>query len=83
MWQNRGIVKLILCLKNVKKNIKIKLLTKLVYNSDVVAAWKLTGDQKYRDMLEQAEKDNVTVSDFTPIAKDEDAYSWWSWFKIN
>ena len=53
---------------------KTKIVDQLVYNSDIVAAWKLTGDQKYRDMLDQGEKDNLTISDFTPIAKDEDAY---------
>jgi len=53
---------------------KDKIVDQLVYNSDVVAAWKLTNDQKYRDMLDQAAKDNVSVSDFTPIVKDEDAY---------
>ena len=53
---------------------KDKIIDQLVYNSDIVAAWKLTGNQKYRDILDHAEKDNLTVSDFTPITKDEDAY---------
>jgi glycosyltransferase involved in cell wall biosynthesis/2-polyprenyl-3-methyl-5-hydroxy-6-metoxy-1,4-benzoquinol methylase len=53
---------------------KDKIVDQLVYNSDIVAAWKLTRDQKYRDILDHAEKDNLTISDFTPIVKDEDAY---------
>lgn len=53
---------------------KDKIIDQLVYNSDLVAAWKLTGKQKYRDMLDKAEKDNLTVSDFNPWKKDEDTY---------
>lgn len=53
---------------------KDKIIDQLIYNSDIVAAWKLTGDEKYRVMLDQGEKDNLTISDFTPVKKDEDAY---------
>lgn len=51
-----------------------QVIDRLVYNSDIVAAWKLTGDQKYRDMLDKAAVDNVTISDFRENVTDEDAY---------
>ena len=53
---------------------KDKIIDQLVYNSDLVAAWKLTGDQKYRNMLDKAEQDNLTVSDFHAWKKDEDVF---------
>ena len=54
---------------------KNKIIDQLVYNSDIVAAWKLTGDEKYRKILDQAEKDNLTVSDFQKDnTKDEDTF---------
>lgn len=48
------------------------IINQLVYNSDIVAAWKLTGDQKYRDMLDKAEQDNLTVSLVPANYTDED-----------
>jgi glycosyltransferase involved in cell wall biosynthesis len=59
--------------KRYEKN-KDKIIDQMIYNSDIVAAWKLTGDQKYRDLLNQAEKDNLTTSDFKAYKKDEDAF---------
>jgi glycosyltransferase involved in cell wall biosynthesis/2-polyprenyl-3-methyl-5-hydroxy-6-metoxy-1,4-benzoquinol methylase len=53
---------------------KDKIINQLVYNSDIVAAWKLTNDEKYRKILDQAEVDNLTISDFRPVKKDEDAF---------
>jgi glycosyltransferase involved in cell wall biosynthesis/2-polyprenyl-3-methyl-5-hydroxy-6-metoxy-1,4-benzoquinol methylase len=51
---------------------KDKIIDQLVYNSDIVAAWKLTGNQKYRELLDQGERDNLTISDFFPVKRDED-----------
>lgn len=51
---------------------KNKIIDNLVYHSDIVAAWKLTGDQKYRDMLDKAEHDNMTYSDYKKDNCDED-----------
>lgn len=53
---------------------KDKIIDQLVYNSDIVAAWQLTGDEKYRKMLDKARHDNLTIVDFTPQLKDEDVY---------
>ena len=53
---------------------KDKIIDNLVYHSDIVAAWKLTGDQKYRDMLDKAEHDNMVYSDFKEWNCDEDTY---------
>lgn len=53
---------------------KDKIIDNLVYHSDLVAAWKLTGDEKYRAMLDKAEHDNMTVSDFHDWNKEEDTY---------
>lgn len=53
---------------------KDKIIDNLVYHSDLVAAWKLTGDQKYRALLDKAEHDNLTVSDFKPWNCNEDTY---------
>lgn len=48
------------------------IINQLVYNSDIVAAWQLTGAQKYRDMLDKAEQDNLTVSLVPANYTDED-----------
>jgi glycosyltransferase involved in cell wall biosynthesis/2-polyprenyl-3-methyl-5-hydroxy-6-metoxy-1,4-benzoquinol methylase len=53
---------------------KDKIVDQLVYNSDLVAAWKLTGDAKYRQMLDKAETDNLTISKFSNHYSDEDNY---------
>ena len=53
---------------------KDKIIDNLVYHSDIVAAWKLTGEQKYRDMLDKAEHDNMAYSDFCAWNVEEDRY---------
>ena len=53
---------------------KNKIIDNLVYHSDLVAVWKLTGDQKYRDMLDKAEHDNMASSDFCDWNTEEDRY---------
>jgi glycosyltransferase involved in cell wall biosynthesis/2-polyprenyl-3-methyl-5-hydroxy-6-metoxy-1,4-benzoquinol methylase len=53
---------------------KQKIIDNLVYHSDLVAAWKLTGEQKYRDMLDKAEHDNMSSSDFCDWNTEEDRY---------
>lgn len=40
---------------------KSKILDQLVYNSDIVAAYKLTGDEKYRKLLDKADYYNKNV----------------------
>jgi glycosyltransferase involved in cell wall biosynthesis/2-polyprenyl-3-methyl-5-hydroxy-6-metoxy-1,4-benzoquinol methylase len=59
--------------KRFEKN-KDRIIDNLVYHSDIVAAWKLTGDQKYRDMLDKGMVDNLTKSDFIGTKKDEDYF---------
>lgn len=56
------------------EKVKDKIVDNLVYHSDIVAAWKLTGEQKYRDMLDKAEHDNMATSDFCAWNVDEDSY---------
>lgn len=53
---------------------KDKIIDQLVYNSDLVAAWKLTGDTRYRQMLDKAENDNLTISKFSTHHSDEDTF---------
>lgn len=53
---------------------KDRIIDNLVYHSDIVAAWELTGDQKYRDMLDKAAHDNMTSSDFCAWNCNEDNY---------
>lgn len=53
---------------------KDRIINNLVYHSDIVAAWKLTGEQKYRDMLDKAEHDNMASSDFCDWNTEEDRY---------
>lgn len=53
---------------------KDKIIDNLVYHSDLVAAWKLTGDEKYRKLLQKAEHDNLTISDFKEWNNQEDTY---------
>lgn len=53
---------------------KDKIIDNLVYHSDIVAAWKLTKDKKYREMLDKAEHDNMAYSDFNDWNTKEDTY---------
>ena len=53
---------------------KDKIIDNLVYHSDLVAAYKLTNDDKYRKMLDKAEYDNLTSSDFCDWNTNEDTY---------
>jgi glycosyltransferase involved in cell wall biosynthesis/2-polyprenyl-3-methyl-5-hydroxy-6-metoxy-1,4-benzoquinol methylase len=55
-------------------NNKDKILQQLAYNSDIVAAYKLSNDEKYKILLEKAAIDNTTKSDFYPVKKDEDYF---------
>jgi glycosyltransferase involved in cell wall biosynthesis len=43
---------------------KDKIIDNLVYHSDIVAAYELTKDIKYKEMLEKSKVDNLTKSDF-------------------
>lgn len=53
---------------------KDRIIDNLVYHSDIVAAYKLTGLQRYRDMLDKGMVDNLTKSDFVAVEKDEDYF---------
>ena len=53
---------------------KDKIIDQLVYNSDIVAAWKLTGDEKYRKLLDLAKETNLTNSWFDSTNTDRDEY---------
>jgi glycosyltransferase involved in cell wall biosynthesis len=53
---------------------KDKIIDNLVYHSDIVAAYELTKDIKYKEMLEKSKVDNLTKSDFKSFKKDEDYY---------
>jgi len=53
---------------------KDKIIDNLVYYSDIVAAYQLTNDIKYREMLDKSKVDNLTKSDFKSFEKDEDYY---------
>jgi len=53
---------------------KDKIIDQLVYNSDIVAAWKLTGDEKYRKLLDLAKETNLTDSWFDSTNTDRDEY---------
>jgi glycosyltransferase involved in cell wall biosynthesis/2-polyprenyl-3-methyl-5-hydroxy-6-metoxy-1,4-benzoquinol methylase len=53
---------------------KDKIVKNLVYNSDIFAAWKLTGEHQYRDMLDKAQEDNLTISYFYNGTIDEDRF---------
>jgi glycosyltransferase involved in cell wall biosynthesis/2-polyprenyl-3-methyl-5-hydroxy-6-metoxy-1,4-benzoquinol methylase len=53
---------------------KDKIIDNLVYYSDIVAAYQLTNDIKYKEMLDKSKIDNLTKSDFKSFVKDEDYY---------
>lgn len=53
---------------------KDKIIDNLVYYSDIVAAYQLTNDIKYKEMLDKSKVDNLTKSDFQSFVKDEDYY---------
>jgi len=53
---------------------KDKIIDQLVYNSDIVAAWKLTGDEKYRKLLDLAKETNLTDSWFNTETTNRDEH---------